>query len=142
MELVHCIYCSVSTDKNIDKEALDEILSQSRRNNEKKGVTGVLLYDSNSFFQVLEGDRAVVERLYDTISFDSRHDRMTKILIEPIEERAFGEWSMGYPKISRAELETVEGLNDFFSQGKSFIDLEEGRAKNLLNAFKGGKWRL
>ncbi|MEM7363377.1 MAG: BLUF domain-containing protein, partial [Pseudomonadota bacterium] len=36
------------------------------------GVTGMLLYHEGSFLQALEGDRAVVEALYERIEEDPR----------------------------------------------------------------------
>jgi len=85
-------------------------------------------------------DREVVEELYARLEGDDRHHNVIKLIVEPIAERSFGTWSMGYPKVSREELAQIDGLNDFFSQGKSFMELEEGRAKTLLEAFKGGRW--
>ncbi len=91
---------------------------------------------------MLEGDRAAVEALLEKLPKDKRHDRITKIVLEPIEERAFAQWTMGYPKITKRELAAIPGLNDFFGQSLSFMDLGEGRARTLLGAFKDGKWRL
>lgn len=142
MELIHCIYCSTATKGHLSEEEVSEILEQSRDNNAQADITGILLYESGAFFQVLEGDRTVIEKLYIKIRRDKRHDRVTKLIFEPIEERAFGEWSMGYPKISKKDLEDIEGLNDFFASGSSFIELGEGRAKTLLNAFKKGSWHF
>lgn len=142
MELIHCIYCSATTEEELSAEGLEAILEQSRTNNQKCDVTGILLFESGAFFQVLEGDEAVVDALYRKIEMDPRHQRVTKLISEPIEERAFGEWSMGYPKVSTKDLQEIEGLNDFFARGNSFMDLEEGRAKVLLDAFKKGKWRV
>ncbi len=141
MELVHCIYCSASNDPNLDEDGLQTILDQSRNNNNKIDVTGILLYHAGSFFQVLEGDRKVVDTLYDKIEKDPRHNNLLKLIVEPIEERAFEKWTMGYPKISQKDLASIPGLNDFFTQGKSYLELEEGRAKLLLSAFKSGQWR-
>lgn len=63
MELTHCIYCSVATDEDLSKEQLEDILEQSRRNNKGVDITGILLFDSGSFFQVLEGDKEVIGAL-------------------------------------------------------------------------------
>ena len=142
MSLIHCIYSSASTDKDLPKEELEKILEQSRQNNAKVEVTGMLLYEDGAFFQVLEGEESVVNAVYKKIEMDVRHERVTKLITEPIEERAFGEWTMGYPRVSRKELKEIDGLNDFFSQGKSFLELEQGRAKILLKAFQKGKWRV
>lgn len=141
MELVHCIYCSASTSGDLSDADLLAVLDQSRRNNAKLEVTGILLYQDGSFFQVLEGDRAVVEPLFDKIATDRRHDRVTKIILEPIEQRAFGDWTMGYPHVTRKELAEIPGLNDFFTHNETFVDIGEGRARALLAAFKDGKWR-
>lgn len=142
MELVQCIYCSASTNAALTEQSLQEILAKSRQNNAGLDVTGMLLYDSGSFIQVLEGDRPVVEALFEKINRDRRHDRVTKLVLEPIEKRAFAEWSMGYPRVTRKKLAEIPGLNDFFSRGYSLLELGENRARTLLNAFKSGNWRL
>ncbi|BCE02990.1 BLUF domain-containing protein [Marinicellulosiphila megalodicopiae] len=142
MELIHLIYCSAITADELSKQELDVILDQSRINNDQAEITGMLLYDSGSFFQVLEGDQKMVEAVYEKIVKDTRHQNVTKLIMEPIEERAFGHWSMGYPRVTKKELTEIEGLNDFFVSGKSFMQLEQGRAKTLLNAFQQGKWRV
>lgn len=141
MELVHLIYTSAAKQKDLSPEELETILHSSRVNNEKADITGILLFQDGCFFQVLEGDRQTIEPLYRKISFDRRHTNCMKLIIEPIEERCFGQWSMGYPKITKQQLSEIEGLNDFFTRGKSFSELEEGRARQLLAAFKDGKWR-
>ncbi len=141
MELVHCLYCSAATNPAFGRSDLNALLDECRINNAKLKVTGMLLFRDGSFFQVLEGDRVVVETLFERIERDKRHERMTKIIQEPIDERAFGEWTMGYSKISSKELATIPGLNDFFAKGQSYMDLGKGRAKSLLGAFKDGRWR-
>lgn len=141
MELVHCIYCSALTGADLGPAELHSLLDGCRSNNAKRDVTGMLLYQHRSFFQVLEGDRSVVEALYEKIAKDPRHERMTKLVQEPITERAFADWTMGYSRITSSELATIPGLNDFFRGAKSYLELGEGRAKTLLAAFKDGRWR-
>ena len=141
MELVHCVYCSATPKVDLDRAELNALLKECREKNAKAGLTGMLLYQHRSFFQVLEGDRPVVEALYAKISGDKRHVRVTKIILEPIEERTFADWTMGFPKVSTKELSESPGLNDFFARGDSYMELGEGRAKTLLDAFKEGRWR-
>jgi hypothetical protein len=141
MGLIQLIYCSAATKANVTAAELESILEVSRRNNEKIGITGILLYREGSFFQVLEGEKELVEALYEKIGLDKRHKKVRKILVEPIEHKGFSAWTMGYPKISSKELSQIPGLNDFFSRGKTYLELEEGNAKALLAAFKEGKWR-
>jgi len=118
MDLVHCIYCSAARAEFSVKE-LTALLEVCRRNNAAIDVTGMLLYRAGSFFQVLEGDRAVIDALLLRIAADPRHRRTTKIIQESIAERSFGAWTMAYPQISPLELGKIPGLNDFFSQGTS-----------------------
>jgi len=139
-ELAHCIYSSAEA-KTFTHEEIIALLEVARANNSQLGITGILLYDNGSFFQVLEGEPSVVQSLYDKIGTDNRHRAVSKIVYEPIEERDFSEWTMGYAGITREELNRIDGLNDFFCGQQSYIDLDEGRAKTLLNAFKEGKWR-
>jgi Sensors of blue-light using FAD len=89
----------------------------------------------------LEGDKAVVNTLFEKISKDKRHRKATKIILEPIEERSFADWTIGYPKLTSKELAKIPGLNDFYSHGNTYLELGEGRAKALLAAFKEGRWR-
>lgn len=138
--LVHCIYASAATAE-FTSEDLDELLSVARKNNAALGVTGMLLYEKGSFFQILEGLPEAVETLYQKISADKRHSTIAKLILEPIEARSFANWSMGCASVPVHKLSEIEGLNDFFQSGKCFTDLDDGRAKKLLKAFKDGQWR-
>lgn len=142
MELIHCIYCSAASDPALSTDDLRAILEQSHRNNAAIDVTGILLFEAGSFLQVLEGAPGVVDTLYRKIETDNRHHTVTKLISEPIESRSFGSWSMGYPRVSRADIESLPGLNGFFQDGRNFLDIQDGRAKTLLDAFRAGKWHL
>ena len=140
VELVHCIYSSAGIEA-YSKDFIMDLLDKAKRKNASLGITGMLLYDEGSFFQVLEGDPEVVESLVKTIQKDTRHDHVVKIIFEEIEERDFSDWTMGYSEIKQDDLQQIEGMNDFFQSGKTFLDLDEGRTKSLLKAFKSGQWR-
>jgi len=100
-----------------------------------------LLYTKGSFFQVLEGEPAVVDATFDRITRDPRHDKITVIIREPIAERSFEDWSMGYAALAQEELRLIVGRNDFFTDGNCYTSLGNGRAKKLLRAFAMGRWR-
>jgi hypothetical protein len=139
--LVHCVYCSASSKTPISSTELESLLEECRGNNAKADVTGILLYQNGSFFQVLEGGHDTIDGLFHKISLDKRHHQTKKIISEPIAARSFAAWTMGFPKITSKELATIPGLSDFFHHGTSYVELGEGRAKSLLAAFKDGKWR-
>ena len=138
--LIHCVYCSAST-RPMSGTDLAELLRRARQNNARAGLTGMLLYAEESFFQVLEGPADAVYALCSKIELDTRHAKMTKIIQEPIRQRAFDHWTMGFSAMSREEMEAIPGANDFFGQGNCFVDLDAGRAKKLLGAFRSGRWR-
>ena len=138
--LIHCIYCSAST-RPISAADLAALLSRARLDNARAGLTGMLLYTEGAFFQVLEGPAEAVDALYSKIERDTRHAKMTMIIREPIQRRVFDDWTMGFSAMSREEMETIPGANDFFGQGRSLVDLDAGRVRKLLEAFRSGRWR-
>ena len=72
------------------------ILMQSRRNNPKKQVGGVLYFGDGCFFQCLEGQSDAVNALIAKIMRDERHSDVQILKVLPITERIFKNWSMKY----------------------------------------------
>ena len=138
--LIHLIYASGATVEPSEVE-LVELLRVARQNNGRVGLTGMLLYTSSSFFQVLEGDADVVDAVFARIAADPRHTRIVTIIRERIHARSFGQWSMGYVAAAPREMAAATGMNDFFFQGFCVDQLDAGRAKKLLSAFRDGRWR-
>jgi hypothetical protein len=138
--LVHCIYSSQSTH-DFTVEELTALLANAREANARQGISGMLLHCDGSFFQILEGERAAVDAVFERIANDPRHTRVTRIIHEPIPRRFFGDWTMGFAGTDPAELEAIEGLNDFFDQGRCLADIDAGRSRKLLQAFRAGRWR-
>ncbi len=74
---------------------LQKIAEVSQRNNRKLEVTGVLLYLSGLFFQILEGDEQNIDNLYEKILVDERHKDIICLQSElDISERLFPNWDM------------------------------------------------
>jgi hypothetical protein len=140
LNLIHCIYASRAIATSVEAQ-IHTLLESSRRNNGAQGITGMLLFIEGSFFQVLEGDAVVVDRVYEVIARDARHDRVTQIIREPIAQRSFGEWSMGFAAVGRADAQQFVGENDFFGSAACLEHINPGRARKLLVAFGAGRWR-
>lgn len=100
--LVRLMYASRAAG-TVDADVLAVILKQSRENNPKVGVTGVLCFCLNAgiFMQVLEGGRNVVSTLYNRIAHDERHADVALLSYEEIGERNFSGWSMGQVNMGR-----------------------------------------
>lgn len=139
-DLILLAYSSVGTH-HFEQSELVDLLAFARNFNSRNGLTGMLLYVDESFFQILEGDPKTLHDLYSRIEQDKRHTRLIKLIDMPIEKRTFSDWSMGFAKVTRADLATIPGLNDFFGKGSVFSELEPGKAQILLEAFRDGKWR-
>ena len=76
------------------KSVLGEIFSAARSNNKRQEITGALLLSGEYFVQALEGDEESVQRLYDHIAKDERHEDVTVVDERHLEGRTFGKWSM------------------------------------------------
>ena len=138
--LIHLIYASKETVA-FDNDMIVELLALARARNKSLGITGMLVYCEGSFLQVLEGDEQAVLDLYTHIEGDERHAQAVKIIQESIATRGFRDWSMGYAALPRSELGKIEGMNDFFAGQTCLADVDEGRAKLLLESFSRGRWR-
>jgi hypothetical protein len=139
--LIHCIYASRASAQFRDTD-IAALLEKARANNSRLDVTGILLYIEGSFFQILEGDEPVVTRAFETIRLDPRHQQVAQIIREPIAERDFAQWTMGFIALGLREAGEMIGENDFFADATCISHLDRGRAKKLLSAFKGGSWRI
>jgi hypothetical protein len=118
------------------------LLERARRANAGQNLTGMLLYIEGSFFQVLEGEAEAIDALYAKIMRDPRHTRITLIIRETIAQRDFSEWTMGFCVVDRIDAGKLIGENDFFTKASCIDNLDAGRAKKLLAAFRNGRWRL
>jgi Sensors of blue-light using FAD len=97
--LVRCLYASRAAQPSGDA-MLDGILKQSRKNNAKNGITGMLCFSNGVFVQVIEGGRAEVSRLMSSIIRDDRNIDVEILSFEEITERRFGNWNMGQVNIA------------------------------------------
>lgn len=98
--LVRLLYASRASAQ-ITPQVLDDIMSQSRRNNPKVGVTGLLCVSDDTFIQVLEGGRDEVCERYNAIVCDNRHKHVRLLSYAEISERRFGAWTMGQVQLAK-----------------------------------------
>ena len=97
------IYCSQAT-YDVAPEELVTLLEISRRNNESAGLSGMLLYSSQSFLQVLEGDPAALATTYDRIRADDRHTNLRLLLEAEVSAPLFPDWTMGFEHVDDEDL--------------------------------------
>jgi hypothetical protein len=98
MSLQELVYTSVS-QPHAHPDDVKDILTSSERNNLASSITGLLLYDGERYIQILEGDASNVDRLFETIKKDHRHDALELLHQGPITGRSFQEWRMAYESL-------------------------------------------
>lgn len=77
-------------------EEVEAILKVARRNNHANDLSGMLLFDRQSFLQCLEGDAEKLTRLLGSLAKDARHQRMKLLHFGAASERHFCDWTMGF----------------------------------------------
>ena len=97
-------------------DELADLLTRSRENNARSGLTGMLLYKDGNFMQALEGEEQAVRSLHAKIESDRRHRGLITLLQGPIAERRFPEWSMGFRGLKSDEAISMPGFSQFLSK--------------------------
>ena len=116
--LLSIVYASTASEP-FDDAQLADLLAQSRASNTRRGLTGMLLYRNGRFVQVLEGPEDAVRDIVAVIGQDPRHTGMRVLVEEPLQKRAFADWTMGYQPVA----EPTEALPEGFRS--TFDDLED-----------------
>ena len=102
------------------------ILEASQRNNAPVGITGALMFNAGCFAQVLEGRRSVLESTFERIQRDARHGDVSLLAFEPIGDRIFGAWSMGFfgqrDGAEFADIAASSGFDPAHADGDQVID--------------------
>lgn len=128
---VRLCYASQRNEKNEDLlQDLRDILTEARNFNDLNQICGVLYYADNAFFQCLEGEQELVERLFERIKDDQRHYNVKWLCTYSIEKNSFQRWSMKYVQRNT----NIESF--FLNMGETSFNpicLDEQNLKNFLN---------
>lgn len=136
MSLHGLVYVSLANQEMTDKD-LKGILNYARIQNEKYGITGMLLYRDGFFIQALEGEENRIDTLFANITRDPRHRDVTLVYKKPLQQRAFPEWTMGFSRMPDAELTKLQGYTDFLENPTpGFFAGRPSYAQSLLENFK------
>lgn len=122
-----------------DDDALMDLLHDARTNNEKAGITGLLLYCQGGFLQVLEGEPERVKALYERISLDVRHGGIIKLLDREIVRRDFSSWAMAFHVSDASSVHELVGLSNFLDGPdlpEHLVDSASTLTTRLINQFR------
>jgi phosphatidylserine/phosphatidylglycerophosphate/cardiolipin synthase-like enzyme len=131
------VYTSTAT-RNLTDDDLAELLRQCVRNNDRTGLTGLLLHRDGRFMQVLEGPDDAVQAVFAAIAADERHTDVRLLLDEQIPARQFPGWSMGFRAVDDATVRELHGYDDFLDKPASAAARPDApsRARWLLEWFR------
>ena len=120
-QLKHIIYSSrpVGFTNNI----VEQIFSSSRKNNPNVKVTGLLIYGSDLYLQLLEGPTTAVEQTFNKIKSDTRHDNIQMLKESFTNRRIFASWTMRQQDLGIMmwdEYDLKNGLVENFSPSQAF----------------------
>lgn len=96
--MLRMLYVSGASAPMSDAD-IQDILAASRRNNQRDGITGMLLWADGVFIQVLEGEPQMVRSVYRRIQADDRHRNLMLVLEQEADNRMFSQWSMGFKQL-------------------------------------------
>jgi hypothetical protein len=112
--MIRLTYISTAL-QGLPEDTTPNIVAESRVNNGRGGVTGLLISDGVRFLQAIEGPASAVDATYERIQADPRHRACILLDRGPITARAFAGWDMAWQPLihtaSGATLgETVDAL--------------------------------
>jgi hypothetical protein len=126
----YLIYTSLAS-RLMPETDLNSLLEQSRRNNIKAGITGLLLYmepltlgrPEGRFIQMLEGPEAAVRTMFDAILADDRHRGLLRLSSGYAAQRQFEDWSMGFRSFDAQETDNAgfKELSGQLFKGEPFL---------------------
>jgi hypothetical protein len=125
--LTQLVYVS-NRSKFCTAKDIEQILESSVRNNQKKNITGVLLYSDKKFLQCIEGNYEDLKNLYDKIKQDKRHYNPIMIAFVPIRERLFPVWQMAGKSVNLEQVNFTNRMNA--SEESEFRKILEGETSN------------
>lgn len=106
-KIFHIAYVSTATVP-LDQKELIAIERISQINNQKFGITGILVYGDEKFLQYIEGSEFNVRRLISLIAMDARHHGIDMLRHEFIPMRQFSNWHMRLTPLNQIKSDKTE----------------------------------
>ncbi len=144
MRVISYVSCSLIPVSATPNE-IANIIDVAQKRNAEVGVTGVLIYENQHFFQTIEGPDAALDELFKDIASDPRHHEISTLIDEPVQHRFFSDWSLDTYYVDNPDLvspKTLEVLRTLYVQNFG-VDAEGlvafvNSMLNEMDAFKIG----
>lgn len=125
-----------SVNPELTEEEIQTVLNFSRNWNIDHQITGILLYSEGNFFQVLEGEKELLESLFSRIEKDKRHRNVMVIFEKEVSEVKFDTYQSDFISLdSRFQAKNIEL---YFSQIDQLNPKIQSSVRYILNKFAEG----
>ena len=117
---------------------LADLLTQARANNERRAITGMLLFKDGRFIQLLEGHEDQVQESFERIRKDERHTAVELLWLRYAQYRDFPDWTMGFLNADEVDPATLKGFSPFLERDLRYEKFIENSTEvhEMLQAFK------
>ncbi|AXT58237.1 BLUF domain-containing protein [Aquimarina sp. AD1] len=123
----------VSTSAELSDFQINELLHITKLKNEDLGITGILMYSDQNFFQIIEGQKKVIKCLYQKIEKDIRHFNLIRILDRSINIPSFTSFQSTYTIVNREK--DYSDLQQFLEIEKIYNPKNFKNISYLVNKF-------
>lgn len=129
----YAIFYVSTAVKDLNRQEIDKILNYAKQYNNENNLTGILLYSEGNFFQVLEGEKSEVLKIYDQIQEDERHYNIIKIFSKEVPQRTFDGYEVDY--ISEDARYSSEHLRNYLQHVRSLDVRSQNVVREVLTVF-------
>lgn len=126
------VYVSTASNE-LEKKEIEKTLSSSKTSNNQNDITGLLLFSEGNFFQIIEGEKNSIIKLFDTIKEDDRHHDIIQIFGKDIHKEAYDGYACDFV-LDAADYDK-EKFQHYLNQTKVLEKSAQIAVENILKAF-------
>ena len=129
----HAICYLSNSNLNFTKEEVEELLITTQKKYEDRKIKGLFLYSERNVFQIIEGEKEEVFKLWEEKKNDKRHKNIIKIFEEELTTSPFDSYLCEY--ISDDDKFNSDKVNKLHNHLKSLEDKPRNAAEEILKLF-------
>lgn len=134
-DIFHLVYVSSATHADPTND-INDILKTANEYNSGNKISGVLLFNSGIFLQLLEGNENAVKNLYTKIEKDERHKNIIKLIEVFSHSRIYPDWSMAFKHLSELDLKMVNNILSWTKIINNAPEIDHKLILKILESFK------
>jgi flagellar motor component MotA len=128
------VICYVSTaTEQLNPAEIQQLMEQWCNRNGREDIKGILLYSDGHFFQVLEGEKQQVLKLFFKIKEDPRHRGLIQVMGKDVEKGSLDHYIVDNLKANRYE--KPELIKDYLESVKGMESHVQQQIKTILESF-------